>query len=132
MLMYDPWGLCHQCLCSHSEPQSTCTSPKDHLTSAGMSGAGSRGITALPCSSARGLLCASSKSGVCFPRPVWLLYSGPAGRQSQILWGVLPVPDPRLRSLMGGSEPTPIGEPLKYNDPSVCGSSHVSMGFIVL
>ena len=48
MPMNIPWGLFHQCPCSHSEPQLTPASPGDPPRPAGRSCPGSCGVTALP------------------------------------------------------------------------------------
>ena len=47
-LMSIPWGICHQCPCPHGEPQPTPANPRDPPRSAGKSGPGSYGVTALP------------------------------------------------------------------------------------
>ena len=120
------WGLCQQCPCLHSEPQLNPASPGDPLRPAGRSSPGSYGVTALP------WVPVHVKPCVCPPRveslfpPVLcsscaaqapLAFKAKCSRGSSS-W----CQTPRLGSLTLGSELSLLGEPLRYNYFSVCGS----------
>ena len=61
---------------------------------------------------------------LCFPSPVKVLWSNPAGFQGQIPWGFqVSLPDPQDgKSDLGLRTLTTVEEPLWYNCPSVCES----------
>ena len=90
----------------HNVPQLTATFPGYSPKPAGKSHPVFHGVCFGLHPSVCETLCAPSKSGVSVSlRPMELLDSNPAGLQSQMLWGLLfLMPDPRLGSLMWGSE----------------------------
>ena len=90
--MNTPQHPCHQCPCPHSELQVPLASPGDPPRPAGRSGPGSYEVTPFPTGS-QGTwdLCALWEWHL-FPPVLW---SSPAGLQSQMLWGLIPLmPDP--------------------------------------
>ena len=107
------------------EPWPHPASPGHPPRLAGRSGLGSCEVTAFALGPGTcKTLCASSKNGVsASPSPVELLQSSPAGLQSQMLWGLLPLmPDPQAGEPdMGLRTLTPVGELLQYNYSPVCG-----------
>ena len=117
---------------SHSHPRL----PRRPCKPAGWSGPDSYEVTAF----ALGLgvhesLYAPSKCGVSVsPSPVEFLQSSPPALQSQMLWGIfLLMPDPQaeepdvgLRTLI------PVGQLLKYNYSTVCGSPLGRCGDLII
>ena len=67
------------------------------------------------------ILCVPFKSGASVSySPLTLLYTSPAGLQSQMFW--VPVQDPRLGRLMPGLDPSLLGENLcDWDYPPFCG-----------
>ena len=107
MPMNMPWYLRHQCLCLHSDTQLPPFSSGDPPRLAGKSGPGSYEVIAFALGPGmHETLFAPSKSGdSASSSPVELLQSSLPGLQRQMLWGILLLmPDPRLGTLMWGSE----------------------------
>ena len=87
--MNNPWGMCHQCPCLHSEPQLTLVSPGDPLRPTSKLAQAFMESLLFPGSHCIETLSAPSKNEVSVsPSPTELLLSGPAGLQNQIRWGL--------------------------------------------
>ena len=65
------WGTCHQCLCPHSEPNSTHHPPGDSLSTAVRSAPGSYGVTVLLYILVHKKPCVCSPRGVSFLPVLW-------------------------------------------------------------
>ena len=122
-----PLYLCHQCPCSHSEPQLLPASPGDPPRPAVRSGLGSCEFTALPlCRGVHETFCVPSKSGVSVsPSPVEFLWSSPMAFTAKCSGGSSSqCQAPRLGSLTWDAELLLLWEvlfPVWYNYFPVCG-----------
>ena len=67
--MNNPWGMCHQFPCLHSEPQLTLVSPGDPLRPTGKSGSSFYGVTTFPWVPVHwNLVCTLQEWSLCFPQ----------------------------------------------------------------